>query len=182
MVSPTCLNAVSPTRSRHSARGRPGTHLHRPAATATVGSLSRTILVRRRRKTLIVCQSCHTSIHRGQPVTNLMDVTGEPGDRKAVTPGSGGGRRKRTNRYLACVLPRLSPMPSSDSASSSCVPTSPIPARFGQTSGRSARHAGKDWLSPSWPTASLPALSRPACRPSAIASARLICRPSSIAG
>jgi hypothetical protein len=31
-----------PPLARHSARGRPETHLHRPAATATVGSLSRT--------------------------------------------------------------------------------------------------------------------------------------------
>ncbi|MBV9322335.1 MAG: maturase [Chloroflexi bacterium] len=32
-----------------------------------------TILVRRRRKTLIVCQSCHASIHRGQPVATRME-------------------------------------------------------------------------------------------------------------
>jgi hypothetical protein len=30
-----------------------------------------TIMVRRRRKTLVVCQNCHTSIHVGQPATSL---------------------------------------------------------------------------------------------------------------
>jgi hypothetical protein len=30
-----------------------------------------TIMVRRRRKTLVVCRNCHTGIHRGQPATSL---------------------------------------------------------------------------------------------------------------
>src|SRR5579863_6390259 len=52
-------------------------------------------------------------------------VTGEPGDRKAVTPGSGGGRWKRTARHLARVLPRLSSILPSASVSSRYAVISP---------------------------------------------------------
>ena len=32
-----------------------------------------TLMVRRRRKTLVVCRDCHTSIHGGPPATSLME-------------------------------------------------------------------------------------------------------------
>jgi len=52
------------------------------------------IMAARRRKTLVVCRHCHADIHAGRPArsrpTRIQD-TGEPGDRKRVTPGSEGG-------------------------------------------------------------------------------------------
>jgi group II intron reverse transcriptase/maturase len=51
----------------------------------------------RRRKTLVVCQECHTAIHAGRPARHpdLEPITGELGAGKARTPSSEGGRCKR---------------------------------------------------------------------------------------
>ena len=40
------------------------------------------IMAKRRRKTLVVCATCHANIHHGRPTAHHGIVTGEPGDRK----------------------------------------------------------------------------------------------------
>jgi group II intron reverse transcriptase/maturase len=49
------------------------------------------VMAARRRKTLVVCETCHQHIHFGRyDGPALRKVTGEPGDTETVTPGSEG--------------------------------------------------------------------------------------------
>jgi group II intron reverse transcriptase/maturase len=49
------------------------------------------VMAARRRKTLVVCKTCHQHIHSGRyDGLALRKVTGEPGDTETVTPGSEG--------------------------------------------------------------------------------------------
>jgi group II intron reverse transcriptase/maturase len=51
------------------------------------------LMAARRRKTLVVCQECHTAIHTGRPTrhSDSGPITGELGAGKACTPSSVGG-------------------------------------------------------------------------------------------
>ena len=54
-------------------------------------------MAKRRRKTLVVCATCHDAIHADNLTATLTAVvTGEPDAGKASTAGSEGGRGKRT--------------------------------------------------------------------------------------
>jgi hypothetical protein len=67
------------------------------------------MMVRRRRKTLIVCRNCHTGIHGGSlphPTGSHGAVTGEPGDRKRLHRVRDGDAAKGPKVCLARVLPR----------------------------------------------------------------------------
>ena len=63
----------------------------------------------RRRKTLVVCQSCHEAIHRERPNRHSFrtETTGEPREIERLTPGSEGGGWKRMQQelHLAGRLP-----------------------------------------------------------------------------
>jgi group II intron reverse transcriptase/maturase len=55
------------------------------------------VMAARQRKTLVVCQKCHTDIHAGRLLSNNSvrgDSAGEPRDAETVTRGSVGGRRE----------------------------------------------------------------------------------------
>jgi len=55
------------------------------------------LMAMRRRKTLVVCRSCHQDIHTGRATTTTPTmITGERGARKPSTPRSGRDRRQRT--------------------------------------------------------------------------------------
>jgi hypothetical protein len=54
------------------------------------------LMARRRRKTLVVCATCHAAIHHGPP-RQTRKVTGEPGDRKRSRRVRQGGAGKGPN-------------------------------------------------------------------------------------
>jgi group II intron reverse transcriptase/maturase len=56
------------------------------------------LMAKMRRKTLIVCNPCHDHIHQ-TPTARTAHVTGEPGARKAGTPGSEGGRPEKARTH-----------------------------------------------------------------------------------
>jgi hypothetical protein len=55
------------------------------------------VMATRRRKTLVLCDTCHDDLHAGrlQKPKSRNEVTGEPDAGKLCTSGSEGGRRKR---------------------------------------------------------------------------------------
>jgi hypothetical protein len=55
--------------SQHPGAPRPETRRSRPPGTTTTAWAQ--LMARRRRKTLVVCQTCHDTIHAGQPTPKL---------------------------------------------------------------------------------------------------------------
>lgn len=66
-------------------------HHIRKLADLRGGSRWEKVMAARRRKTLVVCQHCHNSIHSGQyDASALRKITGEPDDTETVMSGSEG--------------------------------------------------------------------------------------------
>ena len=97
-------------------------------------------MAKRRRKTLVVCEACHASIHPGEANrVNHGIVAGEPGERKRFTPGSGGRRRRRTSTGTSPTS-YLDRPPASDRCHARCPPGRSARSRPADRQPRTAPH------------------------------------------